>query len=36
MSTTTPVAQPEKRLYYLDWLRVLIIGGVFLAHAVLP
>ncbi len=36
MSTTTPVAQPEKRLYYLDWLRVLIIGGVFLAHTVLP
>jgi peptidoglycan/LPS O-acetylase OafA/YrhL len=31
-----PVAQPEKRLYYLDWLRVLIIGGVFLAHTVLP
>jgi glucan biosynthesis protein C len=36
MSTANSVAQPEKRLYYLDWLRVFIIGGVFLAHAVLP
>ena len=36
MSVTAAAVQPEKRLYYLDWLRVLIIGGVFLAHAVLP
>jgi glucan biosynthesis protein C len=36
MSTINPVAQPEKRLYYLDWLRVFIIGGVFVAHALLP
>jgi glucans biosynthesis protein C len=36
MATATPAAQPDKRLYYLDWLRVLIIGGVFLAHTVLP
>jgi|GEM_PF-66403 len=36
MSTATPVAQPQRRLYYLDWLRVFIIGGVFLAHTVLP
>ena len=36
MSVAAPAAQPEKRLYYLDWLRVFIIGGVFLAHTVLP
>ncbi|HTP10583.1 MAG TPA: acyltransferase family protein, partial [Anaerolineae bacterium] len=36
MSVATPAVQPEKRLYYLDWLRVFIIGGVFLAHSILP
>ncbi len=36
MSVMTTAGQPEKRLYYLDWLRVFIIGGVFLAHAILP
>jgi glucans biosynthesis protein C len=36
MSVSPPAAQPEKRLYYLDWLRVFIIGGVFVAHAILP
>ena len=36
MTETAPAAQPQKRLYYFDWLRVLIIGGVFLAHSVLP
>jgi hypothetical protein len=36
MSVTAAAVQPEKRLYYLDWLRVFIIGGVFLAHVVLP
>jgi hypothetical protein len=37
MSVPTAAAvQPQKRLYYLDWLRVFIIGGVFLAHTVLP
>src|SRR5512139_3394733 len=36
MSVSAPAVQPEKRLYYLDWLRVFIIGGVFVAHAILP
>ncbi len=36
MAETAPAAQSQKRLYYFDWLRVLIIGGVFMAHAVLP
>ena len=36
MATTTPLPSTEKRLYYLDWLRVFIIGGVFVAHALLP
>ena len=36
VSASASVGQSEKRLYYLDWLRVFIIGGVFLAHAVLP
>jgi fucose 4-O-acetylase-like acetyltransferase len=36
MSVPTAGVQPQKRLYYLDWLRVFIIGGVFLAHTVLP
>ncbi|NTU64801.1 MAG: hypothetical protein HGB05_15735, partial [Chloroflexi bacterium] len=36
MSVSTAAVQPQKRLYYLDWLRVFIIGGVFLAHTVLP
>ncbi|MDX1436213.1 MAG: acyltransferase family protein [Anaerolineales bacterium] len=29
-------AAPQTRLYYLDWLRVLLILGVFLFHAVHP
>jgi hypothetical protein len=29
MSVSAPAVQPEKRLFYLDWLRVFIIGGVF-------
>jgi glucan biosynthesis protein C len=36
MSVPGAEVQPHKRLYYLDWLRVFIIGGVFLAHTVLP
>ena len=36
MSVSASAVQPDKRLYYLDWLRVFIIGGVFLAHTVLP
>jgi len=28
--------QPAARLYYLDWLRVLAVAGVFLFHAVHP
>jgi hypothetical protein len=36
MSVATAAVQPQKRLYYLDWLRVFIIGGVFLAHSILP
>jgi hypothetical protein len=37
MSTPAiPTTALHKRLYDLDWLRVLIIGGVFLAHTVLP
>lgn len=36
MSVPVAAPQPQKRLYYLDWLRVFIIGGVFLAHTVLP
>lgn len=31
-----PLAQPPARIYYLDWLRVLAILGVFLFHAVHP
>ena len=36
MSVSAPAVPSEKRLYYLDWLRVFIIGGVFLAHSILP
>ena len=36
MSTSASATPSQKRLYYFDWLRVLIIGGVFLAHTVLP
>ena len=36
MADQIAAIQPQKRLYYFDWLRVLIIGGVFLAHSVLP
>ncbi len=36
MPGPAPAVPPEKRLYYLDWLRVFIIGGVFVAHAILP
>jgi hypothetical protein len=36
MSVSAAPVQPEKRLYYLDWLRVFIIGGVFVAHVILP
>ena len=36
MGVPAAVEQPQKRLYYLDWLRVFIIGGVFVAHAILP
>jgi hypothetical protein len=36
MSVSAPAVPAEKRLYYLDWLRVFIIGGVFVAHAILP
>ena len=37
-STTIPKSGVEKpeRLYYLDWLRVILIFGVFLFHAVHP
>jgi peptidoglycan/LPS O-acetylase OafA/YrhL len=37
-STTNPKSGVEEseRLYYLDWLRVLLIFGVFLFHAVHP
>jgi len=38
MSTlpTTPLDQQPARLYFLDWLRVIAILGVFLFHAVHP
>jgi glucans biosynthesis protein C len=36
VSASTATQQPEKRLYYLDWLRVFIIGGVFVAHVIVP
>ncbi len=33
---TASATQPSVRLYYLDWLRVLAILGVFLFHAIHP
>ena len=36
LSTTSRLDQQPARLYYLDWLRVLAILGVFLFHAVHP
>ncbi len=38
MSDATAPAKsaPVGRLYYLDWLRVIIIGMVFLGHSVMP
>jgi hypothetical protein len=36
MSVSAAAVRPEKRLYYLDWLRVFIIGGVFVAHVIVP
>jgi hypothetical protein len=36
MSVPTAAVQPHKRLYYLDWLCVFVIGSVFLAHSILP
>lgn len=35
-SSVTPLDQRPTRLYYLDWLRVLAVLGVFLFHAVHP
>jgi hypothetical protein len=36
MSITTDCGQQPARLYYLDWLRVMAILGVFLFYAVHP
>jgi peptidoglycan/LPS O-acetylase OafA/YrhL len=36
MSNTKSSATKKQRLYYLDWLRVILIFGVFLFHALHP
>jgi peptidoglycan/LPS O-acetylase OafA/YrhL len=36
LSTTTDLDQQPARLYFLDWLRVVVVLGVFLFHAVHP
>ena len=35
-SLTNQIEQQPARLYFLDWLRVLAVLGVFLFHAVHP
>lgn len=33
---TTTAPQTSTRIYFLDWLRVLVIAGVFIGHVLLP